>query len=298
LEPCKKYASSFIDDVAVFSKLLDSHLEHLDSTLSHIEESGLTLNFEKCSFFQNYVRFLGRIVGGGTHRIDPDNLKAIESLVFPKTKKQLRSVLGLINYYRAYIDHLADKIKPLTEMVKNNKPVILVPTVEAVKAFEDIKNMLMNAPILKCPDFDKDFIVQADSSLHGSGCVLSQVFDGNEYPICYASCTFTDAQKKWTISELECYGLMFALKRFDSFIYGRNITIVTDHSALTFLKNKSSSNPRLARWSLALQRYDLKEIVHRKGTEFGHCDALSRLMSTATSQADDDPSNNQSTNKL
>ena len=143
-----------------------------------------------------------------------------------------------------------------------------------------------------------DFIVQADSSLHGSGCVLSQVFDGNEYPICYASCTFTDAQKKWTISELECYGLMFALKRFDSFIYGRNITIVTDHSALTFLKNKSSSNPRLARWSLALQRYDLNEIVHRKGTEFGHCDALSRLMSTATSQADDDPSNNHSADKL
>ena len=103
--------------------------------MQHIQDSGITLKFSKCKFAQNKIKYLGHVIGGGTHKADPERLQAISKLVFPKTKKQMKSLIGLVSYYRSYINHLADHIKPLTEMIKRNKPVLLHPTESDIAVF-------------------------------------------------------------------------------------------------------------------------------------------------------------------
>src|SRR6185436_9938049 len=199
--------------------------------------NGMTLKYKKSNFGQRYIRYLGFIIGQNQHKPDPENLKAIEKLQFPKTKKQMRSLLGLLNYYRAYCDRMADRVKPLSEMTRKNKPTILIPTDVEIKAFEEIKRCLTTAPILQCPDYNHDFLIQSDASLHGIGCSLSQEINGVEKPIAYGSANLTETQKRWTLSELEAYSLIFALLKFDSMIYGRRLILVTDHSALQYIRD-------------------------------------------------------------
>ena len=190
----------------------------------------------------------------------------------------MKSVIGLISYYRSYTDHLADHIKPLTEMIKRNKPVLLNPTDSDLKVFEFVKNLLVTSPILKCPDYTLPFIIQSDASNVGTGSTLSQIFDGEEHPVAYASCAFTDSQRSWSTVERECYAIVHALKKFDSFIYGREVKIVTDHNPLVFITESAPNNPKLARWKLSLQRYNITSITHRRGSENVNCDAISRLI--------------------
>jgi len=279
LQPCKDYALSYIDDVGVHTKgIWSKHIEHLDAVLSEIQKCGLTLRYNKCSFGRQTINFLGHIVGKGTHRPNPQNLVAIQSLRFPATKKQMKSLIGLINYYRSYVDHLSERIKPLTEMVKPKMPVMLVPTEKEIKVFEEVKLMLMSAPILRCPDMSKIFIIECDASKVGVGSTLSQIFEGEQHPICYASCSFSVAQQKWSVPEWEAFAILFSVYRYDPWIYGRKVVIYSDHSPLTYIRQNAPNNPRLGRWMLALQRYDIIGIHHKRGVDNVCCDSLSRLM--------------------
>jgi hypothetical protein len=217
-------------------------------------------------------------VGGGTHQAHPDKLKAIENLVFPATKRQMKSLLGLISYYRAYIPNLAEITCCLSDMVKKNQPIKLQPTSDALKAFEIVKEKLISAPVLRCPDFRKPFILQTDASNFAIGSCLSQVFeDGEEHPIAFASSKLSKTQIAWSTIEKESYAIVHALKKFDSFIYGREIHIVTDHDPLCYIVQAAPDNAKLTRWKLGIQRYNIVSIKHRKGVDHINCDALSRL---------------------
>ena len=278
LKPCFGFASAFVDDISTFSLDWNSHLQHIDKVLDVVERNGMTLKYKKSNFGQRYIRYLGFIIGQNEHKPDPENLKAIEKLQFPKTKKQMRSLLGLMNYYRTYCDHMAERVKPLNEMIRKNKPTILIPTKVEIKAFEEIKRCLTTAPILQCPNYDYDFIIQSDASLIAIGCALSQEIDGLERPISYGSATLTETQKRWTITELEAYSLIFGLLKFDAMIYGRRIILITDHSALQYIRDSKPTSPKLIRWSLALSRYNIVEIRHKAGIHNTNVDSLSRLI--------------------
>src|ERR1051325_7218656 len=179
LEPDRKYDNSFIDDVAVHSVTWDDHLQHLDSVLQRIGDSGLTLKLSKCKFAQPRIQFLGHVVGGGTHTPDPEKLQAVSKMLFPKTKRQMKSLIGLISYYRLYVPNLADIARCLTDMTKRSHPTVLSPGDE-------------------------------------------------EHPIAYASSKLNGAQLNWSTVEKEGYAIIHALKKFDSFVYGRELHIVTD----------------------------------------------------------------------
>src|SRR6185436_4004898 len=112
----------------------------------------------------------------------------------------------------------------------------------------------------------------------GVGCSLSQEINGLKKPIAYGSASLTDTQKRWTITELEAYSLIFALLKFDSMIYGRRLILVTDHKALEYIRDTRPASPKLIRWSLALSRYNIVEIRHKAGTKHGNFDSLSRLV--------------------
>ena len=275
----KDYANAFIDDIAVHSEQWELHLKHIDRVLTKIGESGLKLKISKCKFAQKKVKYLGHIVGGNTHTPDPEKVSAVANLMFPATKRQMKSLMGLISYYRNYIPNLADIAKPLTDMTKRNGPCNLTPGENEMPAFHLLKQKLINAPILRCPDFDKPFIIQADASKYAIGSCLAQEFDGEEHPIAFASAKLTGSQLNWSTVEREGYAIIHALKKFDNYIYGREIKIVTDHNPLTYITDTAPENPKLVRWKLSLQRYNTVSVSHRSGSSNGNCDALSRLLS-------------------
>ena len=278
LEPNRDFANAFIDDVAVHSADWESHLEHLDSTLKRIKDSGLTLRILKCKFAQNKVKYLGHVIGGNSHTPDPEKLQAVNNLIFPKTKRQMKSLIGLVSYYRMYIPNLAEIVKCLTDMTKKSHPINLHPEERELEAFRVVKEKLISAPILKCPDFSKVFTIQADASDTAIASCLVQEFDGEEHPIAFASAKLTASQVNWSTVEKEAYAIIHALKKFDSFIYGKPIQVVTDHNPLCYITEAAPDNPKLTRWKLGLQRYNIVSITHRKGSDNGNCDALSRLL--------------------
>ena len=175
------------------------------------------------------------------------------------------------------MDHLADKIKPLTLMLKNNKSVRLSPTGKEIECFEKLKILLTTAPILRCPDYNREFFISCDASGLGVGAILEQEFDGRLLPIAYASSSFSDAQLSWAIQCKECFSMIYALQKFDSIICNQAVTIITDHSPLTYLMENAQRNPKVGRWSLALQRYNIKNIQYKAGRLHQNVDILSRL---------------------
>src|SRR5207253_2487787 len=156
-------------------------------------------------------------------------------------------------------------------------PTILKPTTEHIEAFDLAKRKLITPPVLKCPDFSKDFIIQCDASNYCVGACLAQEFNGCTHPIAFISSKLGGAQLNWSAIEKECYAIIFALKKFDSFVYGRRIHIITDNNPLVFITKSTPTNAKLSRWSLAIQRYNIVNIEHLSGVLNKNCDALSRL---------------------
>ena len=277
LEPVKNCAKAFIDDVAVHSQSFEEHLMHLKSVFLHIRDSGIKLKISKCKFAQNRVKYLGHIVGGNTHSPDPGKIEAITQLLFPDTKKQMKSFIGLISYYRAYIPNLAETIKSLTDMTKKSHTIKLQPGAEELLAFETSKKQLISYPVLRCPDFTKPFIVESDASNVAIAGCLVQNFEDGLHPIAYTSCKLTPTQRNWSVIEREAFAIIHSLKKFDSFILGRPIYIITDHNPLIFITEVNPDNAKLVRWRLSLARYHVVSITHKKGSENSNVDALSRL---------------------
>ena len=133
-------------------------------------------------------------------------------------------------------------------------------------AFDELRQRLMEAPVLRYPNFDKEFIVQTDASLVAAGAVLSQIGDdGEEHPVAYCSQSLDKHEQNYTVTERECLAVIYACKQFRVYIHGTKFKVVTDHAPLTWLRNLKETEGRLARWALKLQAHDYK-IIHRPGS--------------------------------
>lgn len=272
----RQYACAYIDDVAVFSETWEDHISHLKSVLQTIRDAKLTVNPSKCRFAQSHVKYLGHVVGSGTHAPDPDRIAAIEQLKPPRTKRELRSILGLLNYYREYVPAYSHLVLPLTALTGKRVPNVLPWNGEAQAAFESVKEALTAVPGLTAPDPRKDFCLATDASEVAIGACLSQEESGVNRAIAFLSKKLTPAQRKWSAIEREAYAIVWSLGCLDTWLFGNKVKILTDHDPLTFLTRSAPSSARLMRWSLALQKYNL-EIAHVKGSLNKAADALSRL---------------------
>ena len=203
-------------------------------------------------------------------------VKDIADLPPPTNRKEILRFLGASGYYRRFCRNFSDVAMPLTKLLAKKSKFKWDEKCQG--AFQEIKNMLINAPVLRIPDFEKPFILYVDASQVGIGGVLMQEHEGVEHPVGYYSRKLLPYQCSYSTIEKEALGLIMSLNHFDVYVKGagRPVRVFTDHNPLVFLNKMRNTNQRLMRWCLVLQDYDL-EINHVKGSENVLADALSRI---------------------
>ena len=281
-----KFCHCFIDDIICFSKNFEDHLHHLQLIFERLTEAGIKLKPSKCTFAKDNVTYLGHQISVGELRPDSANVEKIRNLPAPETRREVRAFIGMASYYRCFVPDFSRRAKPLTDLTKVTTTFRWGPAQEA--AFTDLKRVLTEAPVLALPDFSRPFILMTDGSSTGLGAVLGQATDGEkkERVIGYASRRTTSNEEKFSACELECLALVWAVKHFRTYILGRTVKVVTDHWALKWLLDLKSGNPRLQRWRMALQEYDLT-ITHKPGRLHRNADFLSRMYEDSGEERDE-----------
>lgn len=272
----ESFALPYLDDVAIFSDTWPEHIEQLREVFTRLQGAGLTVKAKKCKFARSEVAYLGHVVGQGKRR--PQDLKvlAIREFPLPKTKKDVMSFIGLVNYYQQYISEFSEMASPLTDALKKSEPNEIVWDSKKLKAFEALRCALMSGPVLASPDYARPFLVQCDASEKGLGLVLSQENgSGEEHPILYASRKLTLREQAYSTIEKECACLVWAVERLNCYLFGSEFVFITDHHPLTWLQQMSKKNGRLLRWSLILQQYSFT-VGHKRGKLHANADCLSR----------------------
>ncbi|CAM5080714.1 unnamed protein product [Eretmochelys imbricata] len=215
-------------------------------------------------------------VGQGTISPLQAKVDAIQKWPVPKSKKQVQSFLGLAGYYRRFVPHYSQIAAPLTDLTKKKQPNAVQWTGKCQKAFNKLKATLMSDPVLRAPDFDKPFLVTTDASERGVGAVLMQKGPDQEFhPVVFLSKKLSERESNWSVTEKECYAIVYALEKLRPYVWGRRFHLQTDHAALKWLHTVKETNKKLLRWSLALQDFDF-DIQHISGASNKVADALSR----------------------
>jgi len=168
-------------------------------------------------------------------------------MAVPRTKKEVRSFLGLTGYYRQYIADYATIASPLTDLTRKSVPNKVSWEICHQDAFDRLRNALASKPILKLPDMNKEFIVQTDASDIGLGAVLLQVWENERWPVMYASRKLNTEERNYSIIEKECLAIIWSLKKFYQYLYGRHFVIETDHQPLKYLQTSCQLNAKLMR---------------------------------------------------
>ncbi|RVW12401.1 Retrovirus-related Pol polyprotein from transposon 17.6 [Vitis vinifera] len=224
----------------------------------------LVLNWEKCHFMVQQGIVLGHIISKKGIEVDKAKVELIVKLPSPTTVKGVRQFLGHAGFYRRFIKDFSKLSKPLCELlVKDAK---FVWDERCQKSFEQLKQFLTTAPIVRAPNWQLPFEVMCDASDFAIGAVLGQREDGKPYVIYYASKTLNEAQRNYTTTEKELLAVVFALDKFRAYLVGSFIVVFTDHSALKYLLTKQDAKARLIRWILLLQEFNL-QIKDKKGVE-------------------------------
>lgn len=239
-----------------------------------MNDANLRLHPSKCHFAVKQLKFLGHIISRDGVEVDPEKTKAVSEFPTPKTQTQVRSFLGMANFYRRFIKNHSDIVAPLNALLrKDKKSVVWTPNCE--KAFETIKNALISAPVLSYAKSSRPFILTCDASDLAISYILGQKDEnGREYVIAYGGKALTEEERKWSRSDKECYAIIRGIQADRPYLTGTHFTIATDHRALVWLQSAKHTG-RLERWALKIQYLNF-EIVHRPGKSNVVADCLSR----------------------
>lgn len=284
LKPIKEFTISYVDDMAVGSQTWSEHKVHLNKFFTIMKDSGLTVNLRKTEFAKSQVKFVGHMVGSGSKTPDPDRLRAIKEISRPQTRKQVKSVLGMLGYHRDFIYGYAELAKPLTDLTSSK--VSFDWTDREQNAFDTLKDRLCKATALYTPRIGKLFIIRSDASGVAVAACLSQQTDDSievnekgtgERPVAFCSQKLTPTQCAWSVIEREAYAVIFALKKFHYLIFGAPIIVYSDHNPLIYIVESASKSAKLVRWSLALQEHCITFRYVRSANNKS-ADCLSRLV--------------------
>jgi transposase InsO family protein len=282
-----KYCIVYLDDIIVFSNTLEEHVERLNLVFSKLEKAGLKLNAEKCRFLETKVKYLGHIVSNKGIEVDGGYVKDVLNYPVPRDVADLRRFLGLSGFYRKFQQNYAKIAQPLTSLLqginprksgkasKEKTPWVWGPAQET--AFNNLKQLLVQAPVLAFPNYDLPFILRTDASLQGLGAVLCQEQDGMVKVVGYGSRALKPSEKHYSTYKLEFLALYWAVtKKFHDYLYGNNFMVTTDHNPLTYILTSAKLDATGHRWVAELANYNFK-IEYKPGRNNMDADALSRI---------------------
>ena len=264
---------AYLDDIIVFSHDIKGHLERLETLFQRLREAKLKLKPSKCHLLQRRVTFLGYTVSQEGVGTDPDKISAVKDWPTPQNLRQCRAFVGLCQYYRRFVPNFSGIAAPLHALTK--KGARFLWTDDCQSAFDQLKQILTSADVLALPKEEGTFVLDCDASDKAIGAVLSQIQDGQERPICYASQLYDKHQRNYNVTRKEMLALVTFVKKFRQYLLGAPFRIRTDHAALQWLKKTSEPIGQQARWLEVLEEFDYS-IEHRSGNKHCNADALSR----------------------
>src|SRR3569832_326101 len=272
----------YIDDIIIFSKTLEDHYKHIKEILARLEEANLRLNLPKCQWAKKEVKFLGVMVSHGQFRIDPDKIQGIANITYPRDKdklsdriKQVQKFLGAVGWNRRFIYNYAQKAKPLTDLLKRNREWKFGE--EEEMAWNILKEEMISTPILRHPDYGKEFFLDTDASYDGIGAALLQMGEeGEMYAVAYISRVLTEQETKYSARDLEMLAIYWACRHLKGMLTGRTFTIITDHSSVTWAKEGPGRRGRAGRGVSELETNFDFYFIYRRGRENVIADFLSR----------------------
>lgn len=268
------FCVNYIDDILVFSKTFDEHLEHLKSLLEAISKEGFKLSLSKCNMAKNKVKYLGHIIENNATKPIYDNVKPVRDFPTPKNQKNVRQFLGKVNFYHSYIPNSAGVLAPLHNLLKKNVPFKWDDKCQ--KSFNKIKDCLCSEPCLVIFNPDKETIVQTDASLEGIGAILKQKQDDGLFkPVAYFSKKLNEPQKRKKAIFLECLAIKEALMYWSHRLRGIKFTVFSDHKPLENLKVNTKLDDELRELMLNLSQFDFT-IKYIPGPSNAEADCLSR----------------------
>jgi len=270
----------FLDDIKIASSNVEKHFEILELVLGRLSEYNVRINLKKCIFLKDQISYLGHVIGKDGIKKELKKMEAVEKLPRPRNVSEVRAFIGLINYYGRFIKNLSDILRPLNEILK--KHTRFQWTLDCENAFKKAKQAFCSNKILISFNPTLPIVVATDASPYGVGAVLSHVFpNGMERVIQYASCTLNDTQRKYTQIDKEAFAIIFGIKKFHNFLYGKHFTLLTDNKPITQILNPGKGLPaysamRMQHYAVFLQGFDF-DIKYRKTENHGNADGLSRL---------------------
>lgn len=278
----ERAVQAYMDDIIVFSSSREEHQTHLEQVWRRLKEFKLRISAEKSTFFRPEVKFMGHIVSAQGIRPNKEKVAAIQGISIPTNQKEVRSFLGVVNYYRRFLGNMAGHVEPLNKLLRKNAKFEISPEVEESVAW--CKAQLSTAPILQFPDFNREFILTTDASQTAVGAVLSQEGNLGEQPVAFTSRRLAPAETRYSTIERELLGVVWAVEYFRPYLLGRKFRIKTDHKPLVWVEKLKETSARISRWKETLAAYDF-EITHTKGVDNVVADCLSRQVNAIEEEA-------------
>ena len=276
----------YLDDIIVFSDNPKDHIVRLEAVFQKLASAGLKLKPSKCFFFKEEIDYLGHLVSGKGVATSPKKIEAVTKWPVPQTVYDVRSFLGFVGYYRRFIRDFSKISKPIREVIiglenqskRVAKKTLIYWSEAAQSAFEILKELCVNAPILAFPDYKLPFILHTDSSTEGLGAVLYQKQDGKLRVIAYASRSVTKTECNYPTHKLEFLALKWAIcEKFHEYLYGSTpFEVYTDNNPLTYVLTTAKLDACGQRWVAKLANYNFT-IQYRSGQSNIEADALSRI---------------------
>ena len=277
---CSSFAMGYLDDIIIFSKTEEEHLQHLEEIFVRLRKFGLKMKREKCSFFKKHIQYLGHLVSERGFEPLPEKLESICKMPAPRTAKEVKQFLGLIGYYQKFVLRFCGYFRPLTKLTHHN--VVFEWTDQCSKAFNHLRELLMEYPILRYPDPKQGYILYTDASgIEWSGVLTQEHLDekgkGKNHPICYVSGQFRGSQLNWTALTKEAYAIYMSVQRLSFYVTDAEVTIRSDHLPLKKFLNKQTMNSKVNNWVVELEQFRL-HLEWIPGTQNLLADSLSHLL--------------------
>ena len=268
----------YLDDVIIFSKTFDDHVQDVRNVLNCLKAAGFSLKLSKCSFFKDEVDYLGHVVKPGKLAVAQKTTEAVKNFKPLETVTHVKSFLGLCNVYRRFVPNFARVAAPLNKLTRKGVSPKLPPlTEEQLQSIQKLKDALISAPILALPRPGLPYSMDTDACDYQVGVVLLQLYpDGTRHPIGYWSRSLNDAERNYSTTEKECLAVVWGCQILRPYLEGETFGVYTDHQALKWLLGATDVSGRLARWRLRLSEFDFS-VEYKTGKKNTLADALSRL---------------------